>query len=135
MRLLTKLKQLQPRDFENLIYDLLVLRGMRNLRWRTPGTDAGRDIEGDFDARDFSGDIRSERWYVECKRHALTVDWPVVYGKLAYADSQQADFLLVCTTGSLSPQCKDEIARHERNRRTPRMRAWEGALLEVMIAD
>lgn len=135
MVLLKKLKKLQPRDFENLIYDLLVLRGLRNAHWRTPGADVGRDIEGTFDSHDFSGYITSDRWYVECKRYADTIDWPTVYSKLAYADVQTADYLLLCTTGSLSPQCKDQLAAHERLRRTPRIRAWEGATLDRILAD
>jgi hypothetical protein len=135
MKLLGKLKALQPRDFEHLVFDLLLLRGLRNMSWRTPGSDGGRDIEGDYDAGDFSGANRTERWYVECKRHSNTVDWPTVYGKLAYADSHAADFLLICTTGSLSPQCKDEITKHENARKRPRLRAWEGALLEVLVSE
>jgi restriction endonuclease Mrr len=135
MKLLSKLKTLKPREFEQLVFDLLMLRGLGNLQWRTPGSDAGRDIEGEFDARDFSGASRAEHWYVECKRHSGTVDWPTVYGKLAYADSHGADYLLICTTGSLSPQCKDEMSRHERSRKRPKLRAWEGAYLETAIAD
>ena len=135
MNILAKLKKLPPRDFEHLVYDLLILKGLRNAHWRTPGSDEGRDIEGTFDAFDFSGQVRSERWYVECKRHSKTLDWPTVYAKIAYADVQSADYLLICTTASLSPQCKNQVGAYERARRMPRVRAWEGAWLEQMVAD
>lgn len=133
--LLKKLKRLSPQDFEHLTYDLVTLLGLRNVKWRTPGPDGGRDIEGDYEARDFSGDIRTEKWYVECKRYSKTIDWPTVYGKLAYADSHDVDFLLVCTTASLSPQCRDQVTARERKNLTPRIRAWEGVILEHLVAS
>jgi hypothetical protein len=35
---------LTPTEFENLVFDLLISRGMVNVAWRTPGADGGRDI-------------------------------------------------------------------------------------------
>jgi hypothetical protein len=46
--LLKSLHDLSPRQFENVVYDLVSAAGLRNAVWRTPGADGGRDIEGDF---------------------------------------------------------------------------------------
>lgn len=73
MRLLDKLRCLPHRNFENLVYDLLVRRGLGNVKWRTPGADGGRDIESEYMVYDFSGSARVERWYVECKRQRQAV--------------------------------------------------------------
>ena len=95
--LLAKLKSLSPRDFENLAFDLVASTGMQNLRWRTPGSDGGRDLEGDLWSIDFAGDSRLQRWYIECKRYQAAIDWPTVYGKLAYAENHGAHYLLFIT--------------------------------------
>jgi hypothetical protein len=83
--MLSKLKTLTPQDFENLTYDLLMLAGIRNLVWRTPGSDGGRDLEGLYNRVDFADGVVSEVWYFECKRYQSAIDWPTVFGKIAYA--------------------------------------------------
>src|SRR5262249_14622123 len=96
--LLTRLKRLSPQTFEHLIYDLLVRRGFVNVTWRTPGADGGRDLDADASVMDLRGSVRLDRWYVECKRYA--VDWPTLREKIAFAENQDADYLLMCTTSA-----------------------------------
>jgi hypothetical protein len=124
--LLAKLKSLSPRDFENLAFDLVASTGMQNLRWRTPGSDGGRDLEGDLWSIDFAGDSRLQRWYIECKRYQAAIDWPTVYGKLAYAENHGAHYLLFITTSSFSPQCLDEVSRRNIRGSEPHIRCWAG---------
>jgi len=128
------MSELEPREFEHLVYDLLVRKGLLNPSWRTPGADRGRDIEGDHPRSDLSGQMNLERWYIECKRYSNAIDWPTVRDKLAYAENHQADYLLLCTTSTLSPQCKDEVATRARRRQRPSIRAWEGPDLERLLA-
>lgn len=133
--MLGKLKQLQPREFENLSYDLLLLSGVRNLVWRTPGTDGGRDLEGLCSRTDFSGGVVIEKWYFECKRYAAALNWPTVFEKISYATNQGADYLLFITTSSFSPQCADEVTNWNARRTGLSIRQWPGhqlvGLLEV----
>jgi hypothetical protein len=82
---------------------------------------------------DFSGFHAVTKWYVECKRYDSSVDWPTVWEKIAYADNQGADYLLVVTTASLSPLCKTELASWNARRRRPVLRFWEGVNLEQML--
>jgi len=117
-----------------LIYDLLIRRGLGNVKWRTPGADGGRDIEGEFAVYDFSGATRPERWYVECKRYRSAVDWPTVHGKLAYAHNQGADYLLIATTSSLSPAARDEVSLWNRTQRRPAIREWGGVEIERYLS-
>ena len=131
--LVDKLKALTPTQFENVVYDLVTAAGLRNAVWRTPGSDGGRDIEGEMPTVDFSGFSAASKWYVECKRYATSVDWPTVWEKIAYADSHEADFLLVVTTSALSPLCKSEISTWNAKRRKPALRFWEGPNLEQML--
>jgi hypothetical protein len=132
-RLINSLKEISPTEFENLSFDLLLLCGLKNVTWRTPGPDAGRDIQGQSMAMDFSGHINIEEWYVECKRYKNSIDWPTVFKKLAYAENHEANYLLFITTASLSPRCKEEIQKRELRKVRPRIRFWDGPELETRI--
>ena len=132
-RLLNKMLLLPPTLFEQLVYDLVVLAGLTNVSWRTPGSDGGRDIEGDFQTIDFSGILRLERWYIECKRYKAAIDWPTLHNKVAHASAYDADYLLLCTTSMLSPSCKDALNAYATRHDKPRVRTWEGPELEVRI--
>jgi hypothetical protein len=133
-RVIDTLKRLPPGVFENLSFDLLVMAGMTNTVWRTPGADGGRDIEGDVPIVDFSESSSVQHWYVECKRYQAAVDWPTVAGKLSYAENHGADYLLFITTSTLSPQCLNEVAQRDARRDRPHVRAWTGHVLELMLS-
>lgn len=135
MGIILRARRLSPSQFENLAFDLLILFGLRNASWRTPGPDAGRDIEGEVIATDLSGFMTTQRWYVECKRYSQAVDWPTVTSKLSYATNHGADYLLFLTTASMSPRCKEEIARYTHNKRQPHIRYWDAPILELRVAQ
>jgi len=131
--LIDALKALSPTQFENVVFDLVTAAGLRNAVWRTPGSDGGRDIEGEVAIVDFSGYHTIIKWYIECKRYAASVDWPTVWEKIAYADSHDADHLLVVTTASLSPTCKSEVSSWNAKRRRPAVRFWDATNLEHLL--
>jgi hypothetical protein len=124
---------LSPTEFENFAYDVLSLSNVRNLTWRTPGADGGRDIEGEVFIRDLSGFSTRQRWYFECKRYSSSLDWPLVYGKVAHADTNQADFLLIITNSTPSPNCETQISKWNTDRRSPMIRVWRGYELESIV--
>lgn len=130
----TGLKALSPTEFENLTYDLMVATGLRNVTWRTPGADGGRDIEGEHFVMDLSGEATVDKWYVECKRYETSLNWPLVREKVAYAENHLADYLLISTTSDISPKCRDEIATWNIRRPRPRIRVWSGEQLATRIA-
>ncbi|MBR0870305.1 restriction endonuclease [Bradyrhizobium tropiciagri] len=130
--IVTGLKRLPPEQFENLTYDVLLLSGVQNLRWRTPAADGGRDLEGDVVSVDFSGETVRQRWYIECKRYNQSIDWSTVYGKLTVAINHQADYLLLVTTSNVSVPCRDEIQRHN-ERRGVQIRVWPFYYLEQLL--
>lgn len=128
-----RLKDLTPTQFENLIFDLLVSRGMVNVCWRTPGPDGGRDVEAMTVDRDFSGIHSASKWFIECKRYSGSVDWPTIYGKLAYADSMKADYLLLCTSSQFTPAAISQVDGWNSSRRTPKIRLWPAQELENQL--
>lgn len=133
MTVLQEISLLSSTQFENLIYDCMRSIGVRNLIWRTPGTDGGRDIEGQVVVTDLVGVDKVEKWYVECKRYKNSIDWPTVWKKVAYADSQLADVFLLATNSNPSPACESEISNWNSLNRTPRIRLLRGySLVELL---
>jgi len=128
-----QLHDLTPTEFENLLFDLFRSSAMKNLVWRTPGPDGGRDFEAERTEYDFSGAYIIERWYVEAKRYQSSVNWPTVHEKLSYAQNANADFLLFVTTSSPSPKCTDEIDKWNSNHRIPKIRFWSKHELEFRL--
>jgi hypothetical protein len=126
---------LTPDQFENMTFDLLQAAGLRNLVWRTPGADGGRDLEGVFTSVDFSQHYQHQRWYVECKRYSNSIDWPTVWQKIAYADNIGADFLLLVTNSNPSPRCESEITAWNKRRRSVAVRIWRGYELEGILRN
>jgi hypothetical protein len=127
--------KLTPTQFENLAYDLLTWRGLKNAVWRTPGADGGRDIEGEFEVQDLSGTYQKQKWYTDCKLYTKSVDWPTVYQKLSYADNHNADFLLIVCTPSVSPNCRTEIDTWNRKSKKIQIRVWEPHFLEQLLIE
>ena len=124
---------LTPIEFENFTYDLLQSSGMRHLVWRTPGPDGGRDVEGEVLQADLSGHTDTQRWYIECKRYSNSIDWPTVWKKIAYAESNQADFLLLVTNSNPSPQCETQIEKWNAEHRSVKLRVWRGYEIEGLL--
>lgn len=132
-KVVAALAALSPTAFEHCAFDLTVEAGLRNAAWRTPGPDAGRDIDGDYTVVDYSGQRTTQRWYVECKRYARAIDWPTVWKKVAYADNSGAHFLLLVTTSTLSPTCQTEVSKWNVSGRAPQIRFWDAARLERLL--
>ncbi len=121
------LTTLSEKEFENLTFDLLSALGLKNCLWRTPGSDVGRDIEGDFFFTDVSGYCQRQKWYVECKRYTNSIDWPTVWNKISYAEAHDADILLMSVTSSLSPQAIDQVNKWNEQKKTPIIRVLNSA--------
>ncbi|UVK37846.1 restriction endonuclease [Mesorhizobium sp. AR10] len=130
-----KISDLSPSQFENLTFDLLQAAGLKSLVWRTPGADGGRDIEGVFEAADFSNYYHHQRWYIECKLYSYSLDWPTVWKKISYADSRGADFLLIVTNSNPSPACETEISNWNANKNRLIVRAWRGYELDYILSN
>lgn len=127
--------KLSPTQFENLTFDLMMLRGMSNVRWRTPGADGGRDIEGETSVIDFSGHQKTEKWYVECKHYASAIGWPTVYEKISHADAASADALLICTQSTFSPTAITRTQEWNDKQDSLKVRLWPRHDLELRLGE
>jgi hypothetical protein len=131
--ILDRISSLSPSEFENLTYDCARASGLKNLVWRTPGADGGRDIEGVAYVRDITGFETVQKWYVECKRYSSSVDWPTLYSKIAFADAHSADVLLLSTNSNPSPACESQITTWNEQKKRPAIRVWRGYELTNLV--
>ncbi|MBY4727391.1 MULTISPECIES: restriction endonuclease [Burkholderia] len=129
-----ELAEIGDTEFENLTFDLMVAHGMVNVTWRTPGADGGRDIEGNIIHNDFSLSQTTQKWYVECKRYTGSVDWPTIYKKLAFAESNSADVLLLCTTAKFTPTAITEVTKWNNLKKGVIIRLWPGHQIEILLS-
>lgn len=130
---MTTISDLPPASFENLVYDLIVSSGFSNVVWRTPGADGGRDIEAHYPVVDAVGIQRMEKWYIECKRYSSSINWPLVYEKIAHADALNADYVLLATNSNPSPQCETRIDEWNATKR-PFVRVWRGYQIDEILS-
>lgn len=132
--MLDRISRLTPTQFENLTYDCVKAAGLKNVVWRTPGSDGGRDIEGMAFVRDLSGQELVQKWYVECKLYSSAVDWPTVWKKIAHADAENADVLLIASNSNPSPMCESKIEKWNTDRKLPIIRFWRGYNFSSMLS-
>lgn len=121
-----RISALSPKDFENFVYDCMSLIGIKNLVWRTPGSDSGRDIEGEVFVRDVSGFEDRQSWYIECKKHSRSIGWPIIWDKIGHANCLGADVLFVVSNNNPSPNCESLIAEWNSKKNKPTIRIWRG---------
>jgi len=100
--------------------------GLKNCVWRTPGSDVGRDIEGEHYFSDIAGFVQCQKWYVECKRYTSSVAWPIVWEKISYAEAHDADILLFAISSSLSPQAIDQVNLWNEKKKRPLINVLSG---------
>jgi len=131
--IIERVSKLTPTEFENLVFDVIRAMGFRNVVWRTPGSDGGRDIEGYLDSSDPTGFLQIQKWHIECKRYKSAIDWPTIWEKLAHADGLGADVLFVVTNSTPSPKCESRITEWNSQRRRPAIRIWRGYNFPAML--
>jgi len=125
---------LDPEDFEYLCRALLHDMGFQNIQWRKGGRDRGRDIVAEFARTEPDGRIVLEKWFIECKHHGPgnPVGVQHLQTKMAWAEAERPDYLLIITSSYLTPDAKDWIESL-----TPlkpfRIRYWEDSHLEDLV--
>lgn len=125
---------LAPDDFEYLCRALLCKLGFQNILWRKGGRDRGRDIVAEFARPEPDGRIVLERWFIECKHHsrANPVSVQHLQTKVAWAEAEGADYLLVITSSYLTSDAKDWLEQLEA-KKSFRIRYWEESHLTELL--
>ena len=133
---------LDPTDFEELCFELLLEVGYVNVDWRkgTPKSsspsDRGRDIVAQRELIDADGYRRFETWFVDAKHYSKGVPPEALQGLMTWAQAERPDVVLVAASGFLSNPAKDWIASYEKNQHPPfRIRYWERPQISHMLTE
>lgn len=96
------LLSLDASRFEEACFDLLMSLGYQELSWRQGSADSGRDIEGRWTVNNTLVSAYEERWFFECKRYVEGVPAAELNSKIAWADAEKPNHLVVMTTSHLT---------------------------------
>jgi pentatricopeptide repeat protein len=102
-----KILSLSPKDFEELCFSLIQGMGFKNVTWREPGPDQGRDIEAirTVTLPDGYTEI-TEKWFFESKRYKDSIPPDKIRPKIDWADNERADKLAIMSNNHFSNPCR-----------------------------
>ena len=128
------LSPLAPRQFEELVFDVMHAEGWKNLQWRDGGADGGRDVTGATIEIDASGYEEQRDWFCDAKLYSTGIGFEVIQPTLRKGTAHPIDYLLIAVWPHLTPPCKDAVkswVEHERPRF--KVRVWEKKDIEKLL--
>ncbi|MBK5124407.1 restriction endonuclease [Burkholderia sp. R-69980] len=132
--------ELKGKDLEACVYWLLDAMGAKDLEWRIGGTgggaaDGGRDLEAHFFEAADDGELRQQRWWIECKGRTGTVEShevkAAVNNALAY---DGLDRLIIVTNTQYSNPTRDWVKEWQKKHPTPKVQLWDHSHLERYLS-
>ena len=131
---------LKGKDLEECVYWLLDAMGAKNLEWRVGGSgggaaDGGRDLEAEFFTPREGGELASQKWWIECKGRAGTVEpdevKSAVNNSLAF---EGLDYIVICTNTQFSNPTRDWIKEWQKKHPRPQVQLWDKSQLERYLS-
>lgn len=132
--------ELKGRDLEECVYWLLDAMGAKDLEWRIGGAgggaaDGGRDLEAYLFEPDDDGELRRQKWWVECKGRKGTVEpdevKAAVNNALAY---EELDRLIIATNTQFSNPTRDWVKEWQKKHAAPKIQLWDRTHLERYLS-
>lgn len=103
--------KLSPNKFEEACFDLLLCLGYKNLIWREGGADSGRDIEGRQLVENTLVGSYNEKWFFECKRYEKGVPPEELNPKIAWADAEKPNHLVLLISSYLTNNARNWLEK------------------------
>lgn len=120
-------------QFEELLLELVNIKGAVRANLRTGPGGKGRDVEAYFRNRDALGVETEERYFFEAKHHAAGVSPDHIAAALAWAQAECPSCLVIAATSHLTNPCRDLVEGWSRNNPRVRTVVWERKDLENQI--
>jgi hypothetical protein len=133
-------ESLKGRDLEECVYWLLDAMGAKDLEWRTGGSgggapDGGRDLEAVFYTPMSDGEIEAQKWWIECKGRAATVEPDEVKSAVINAMAVKGlDYVVIVTNTQFSNPTRDWVKTWQAAHSNPRVKLWDGTQLERYLS-
>jgi hypothetical protein len=126
---------------EEMLHWLLHEMGAKDLIWRKGGAgagapDQGRDLEATFHIPGPTGDLDTQRWWIEAKGRSRTVEPAAVKDAVVSAVGRNdVDVLVVATNSQFSNPTRDWVTEWQRTHPRPRVQLWDRSSLERMLSN
>jgi hypothetical protein len=131
---------LKGRDLEECVYWLLDSMGAKDLEWRTGGSgggapDGGRDLEAQFYIPTIDGELEVQKWWIECKGRAGTVDPVEVKSAVNNAMAiDKLDCVVIATNTQFSNPTRDWVKQWQSAHSKPKIKLWDHVQLERYLS-
>ncbi|MGY3582547.1 hypothetical protein ACVIGB_008388 [Bradyrhizobium sp. USDA 4341] len=133
-------ESLKRRDLEECVYWLLDAMGAKDLEWRTGGSgdgaaDGGRDLEAHFYTPGANGEIESQKWWIECKGRASTVESSEVKSAVNNALATEGlDYVVIATNTQFSNPTRDWVKEWQSKHPRPKVKLWDHSQIERYLS-
>jgi hypothetical protein len=119
---------------------MLDAMGAKDLEWRTGGkgggaADGGRDLEANFYMPTADGELEAQKWWIECKGRAGTVDPDEIKSAVNNALAIDGlDYVVIATNTQFSNPTRDWVRDWQSKHPRPKVKLWDRSLLERYLS-
>jgi hypothetical protein len=129
---------IDPVQFENLVFHLIDEMGFSNLHWRKGGegnsaTDGGRDLEATFWSVQPSGAKEQKYWFEVKYRTGQLEKLQVQSTILNAAGNHSKDNIVIVTNKTISNPTLDWVNDFQSTHKVPTITIWQGHDLELLL--
>lgn len=130
--------EIDPVQFENLVFHLIDEMGFSNIQWRKGGegnsaTDGGRDLEATFWSVQPAASYEHKYWF-EVKHRTGQLEKSQVQNTVLNASGHgKTDNLVIVTNKTISNPTLDWIKEVQLKREAPSITVWQGHDLEILL--
>lgn len=125
-------ENLNDEQFEELCYLLVKYLGFINVEWRKKGADDGRDIQADYAFTNMLDESITEKYFFECKHYKNGISPEILNSKLAWADAENPDHLVIFVSSHLTTPCRRFLEKIK-TRKSYKIHTIEGVKLKELI--
>jgi hypothetical protein len=115
--------------------------GAKDLEWRTGGSggggpDGGRDLEAQFYLPGVDGELEAQKWWIECKGRAGTVEPDEVKSAVINAMAMdRLECVVIATNAQFSNPTRDWVKQWQLTHSRPKVKLWDHAQLERYLSQ
>lgn len=125
--------KLTPQEFEELCFEFILKLGFSNVTWNRGGADSGRDIEAYASVSNNLLGFYNDRFFIECKHHEKGVPPEKLTSKVAWADAEKPDHLVLLVSSYLTEKSRLWLEKIEKDK-TYKIHVLEGKQLKSLIS-
>lgn len=135
------LADLRGRDLEQCLFWLVDSIGDKDLEWRHGGSsggasDGGRDLEATFQMAAPDGEVSRQKWWIEAKGRAKTVEAEAVKTAVHNARGKlDLDVLIIATNSVFSNPTRDWLSQWQASEPRSMVRLWDRERLEQLLSQ